>query len=89
MGSKYKGLGASTNHPYCPTLREEIPDSALPENGAAVYELVINGLSEDIVKQAMGTAMESAAKHPDVISITAANYGGTLGPYKMELAELL
>jgi formylmethanofuran--tetrahydromethanopterin N-formyltransferase len=89
VGSKYKGLGASTNHLYCPTLRGEIPDSALPENAAAVYELVINGLSEEVVKQAMGTAMESAAKHPDVISITAANYGGTLGPYKMELAELL
>ena len=37
----------------------------------------------------MRRAMEAAAKHTDVISITAANYGGTLGPYKMELAELL
>jgi len=37
----------------------------------------------------MRVAMESAAKHSDVISITAANYGGTLGPFKMELAELL
>jgi len=89
VGSKYKGLVASTNHPYCPTLRGEIPDTALPENGEAVYELVINGLSEDLVKKAMRKAMEAAAKHTDVISITAANYGGTLGPYKMELAELL
>ena len=89
VGSKYKFLHASTNHPYCPTLRGVIPDSALPESSEAVYELVINGLSEDAVKQAMRVAMESAAKHPEVISITAANYGGTLGPFKMELAELL
>lgn len=89
VGSKYKFLGASTNHPYCPTIREVIPDSLLPENAKAVYELVINGLSEVAVKQAMRAAMERAALHSDVISITAANYGGTLGPFKMELNELL
>lgn len=89
VGSKYKFLGASTNHPYCPTLREMISDSVLPEDTEAVYELVINGLSEDAVKQAMRVAMERAAMHQDVIFITAANYGGTLGPFKMELSELL
>ncbi len=89
VGSKYKFLGASTNHPYCPTLKNLISDSVLPENAEVVYELVINGLSEGAVKQAMRVAMERAAMHPDVIFITAANYGGTLGPFNMKLSELL
>src|SRR4030066_109184 len=55
---KYK-MKASTNHPYCPTLKAVVPDSVVPDGVQCVYEIVINGLSLDAVKNGMkqgGTA---------------------------------
>ena len=44
---------ASTNDSYCPTLRSISDKGVLPDNVAAVYEVVVDGLSEDVVKLAM------------------------------------
>jgi formylmethanofuran--tetrahydromethanopterin N-formyltransferase len=85
---KYK-LKASTNHPLCPKLRELVPDSQLPENVNCVYEIVINGLTLEAVKSAMGEGVRAAASVPSVIRISAGNYGGKLGPYKAFLKEVL
>jgi formylmethanofuran--tetrahydromethanopterin N-formyltransferase len=85
---KYK-LKASTNHPLCPQLRKLVPDSQLPENVNCVYEIVINGLTLEAVKNAMGEGVRAAASVPGVIRISAGNYGGKLGPYKAFLKEVL
>jgi formylmethanofuran--tetrahydromethanopterin N-formyltransferase len=85
---KYK-LKASTNHPLCPQLRNLVPDSQLPENVNCVYEIVINGLTLEAVKRAMGEGVGAAASVPGVIRISAGNYGGKLGPYKAFLKEVL
>ncbi|MBL8703352.1 MAG: formylmethanofuran--tetrahydromethanopterin N-formyltransferase, partial [Rhodospirillales bacterium] len=45
IGSKYKGLIASTNDAYCPTLRAQV-DGALPPAVESVLEIVIDGLAE-------------------------------------------
>jgi len=85
---KYK-LPASTNHPFCPTLRDSIPDSKLPKSARSVYELVFNGLDADIVKKATGVGIAAAAKVPGVVKITAVNFGGKLGPYQIRLLDAL
>jgi formylmethanofuran--tetrahydromethanopterin N-formyltransferase len=85
---KYK-LRASTNHPFCPGLRTLIPDSQLTENVKCVYEIVINGLSVEAVKRAMGEGVKAAASVSGVVRISAGNYGGKLGPYKAFLREVL
>ncbi|MEM1566712.1 MAG: formylmethanofuran--tetrahydromethanopterin N-formyltransferase [Candidatus Bathyarchaeia archaeon] len=85
---KYK-LKASTNHPFCPTLKKMIADSQLPEDVNAVYEIVINGLNLDAVKKAMSEGIKAALKVPGVLRISAGNYGGKLGPYKAFLKEVL
>jgi formylmethanofuran--tetrahydromethanopterin N-formyltransferase len=85
---KYK-LKASTNHPFCPRLRTLVPDSQVPENVSCVYEVVINGLTAEAVKKAMGEGIRAAASVPGVVRISAANYGGKLGPYKAFLKEVL
>ncbi len=88
VGSRYKSLIASTNHAYCPTLRGRVEDSALPEGITAVYEVVVNGLNEEALRDAMQRGIHAAAtKGADYIS--AGNYGGTLGQYKFGLHELL
>jgi formylmethanofuran--tetrahydromethanopterin N-formyltransferase len=85
---KYK-MKASTNHPYCPTLRTLVPDSVVPENVTSVYEIVINGLTLDAVKNAMRQGVTTAAEAAGVVKISAGNYGGKLGPYKAFLREAI
>jgi formylmethanofuran--tetrahydromethanopterin N-formyltransferase len=88
VGSKYPKLKASTNDAYCPTLRGMTP-SALPANCRAVYEIVIDGLSFDAVKSAMQRGLHAAARSPDILRITAGNYGGKLGKHHFHLRELV
>jgi formylmethanofuran--tetrahydromethanopterin N-formyltransferase len=85
---KYK-MKASTNHPYCPTLRTLVPDSVVPENVGSVYEIVMNGLSLDAVKNGMKQGVTAAACTPDVVKISSGNYGGKLGPFKAFLKEAI
>ncbi|MCY4420258.1 MAG: formylmethanofuran--tetrahydromethanopterin N-formyltransferase [Gammaproteobacteria bacterium] len=88
IGSRYKSMIASTNDSYCPTLRSISDKGVLPDNVAAVYEVVVDGLSEDVVKLAMCRGIHAAAaKAPQII--TAGNYGGELGKYKFHLHEIL
>lgn len=88
VGSRYPKLKASTNDAYCPTLRAMVP-SELPDNCRAVYEIVIDGLSFDAVKGAMHRGLHAAAATPDILRITAGNYGGKLGKHYYHLRELM
>jgi len=88
VGSKYASLRASTNEAYCPTLRGSVA-SALPVGVNAVYEIVIDGLTLDTVKAAMWAGMLAASRMPGVKQITAGNYGGKLGPFHIQLRELI
>ncbi len=83
VGSQYKALKASTNDAYCPTLRGQVA-TKLPDGANAVYEVVIDGLDLPSVEKAMAVGVKAACR-PGVISITAGNYGGTLGPYHLKL----
>ena len=85
---KYK-MKASTNHPYCPTLKTLVPDTVVPESVNCVYEIVMNGLTLDAVKNAMKHGVAAAASISGVVKISAGNYGGKLGPYKALLKETL
>src|SRR3990170_6673628 len=85
---KYK-LKASTNHPFCPKLRTLVADTQVPEGVECVYEIVINGLTLEAVKNAMNAGVKAAANVQGVMKISAGNYGGKLGPYKAFLKEAL
>jgi len=87
VGSKYKGLRASTNDAYCPTLRGAVA-SALPEGVNAVYEIVFDGLDLAAVEQATRVGVTAACRS-GVVRITAGNYGGKLGPFHLHLHKLL
>lgn len=87
VGSKYKTLKASTNEAYCPTLKGVV-DTAVPHDVHAVYEIVIDGLTQAAVENAMRIGIRAACR-PGVVEITAGNYGGTLGPYLLQLHTIL
>ncbi|MBS7616877.1 formylmethanofuran--tetrahydromethanopterin N-formyltransferase [Candidatus Bathyarchaeota archaeon] len=88
-GSRKYKLKASTNHPFCPTLKKIVADTQLPEDVNAVYEIVINGLTVEAVKNAVKVGVKAALNVPGVLKISAGNYGGKLGPYKVFLKEVL
>ncbi len=85
---KYK-LKASTNHPFCPKLKKLIPDSQVPDNVNSVYEIVINGLNSNVVEKAMANGIKAAVKIPEVVKISAGNFGGKIGPFRAYLKEVL
>ncbi|MEP6689074.1 MAG: formylmethanofuran--tetrahydromethanopterin N-formyltransferase, partial [Gemmatimonadales bacterium] len=80
VGSRrIKSMIASTNDAYCPTLRA-ITTTALPESVNSVLELVINGTDADAIASAMRAGIDAACRE-GVVSISAGNYGGKLGPH--------
>jgi len=87
VGSRYKGLPASTAEAYCPTLRGRV-ESKLHPGVQCAYEIVVDGVDEAAVANAMVAAIRAAAAN-DVIAISAGNYGGKLGKFHYHLHELL
>jgi len=87
VSSRYKGQNVSSNTPYCPTLRAQ-EQTALREGENAVLEIVIDGLDEKAVREAMRVGI-AAACLPGVTRISAGNYGGSLGQFHFALRELV
>ena len=86
VGSRYKALPASTNDAYCPTLKA-VTASSLPVDVNCALEIVIDGLTESAVREAMAVGIQAAVR-PGIRQITAGNYGGNLGQYKINLHDL-
>ena len=88
VGSRrIKSMIASTNDAYCPTLRA-VTATALPETVNSVLELVINGTGADAIASAMRLGIEAACRD-GVVSISAGNYGGKLGPHHFHLRKIM
>lgn len=88
VGSRYKAVPASTNDAYCPSLRASAGATRLAPDVGCVLEIVIDGLDLPAVEEAMRRGLAAAAR-PGVCRISAGNYGGTLGQYKIGLHGLL
>lgn len=88
VGSRYKTLKASTNDKWCPTLRSQT-ESKVPDNAAAVYEIVVDGIDYDSVQRAMRVGLHTATSHPNIVLVSAGNYGGKLGKHHFHLKDLL
>ncbi|MFQ5800379.1 MAG: formylmethanofuran--tetrahydromethanopterin N-formyltransferase [Candidatus Hydrothermarchaeales archaeon] len=89
VGSKkYKFMKATTNELYCPSLRSRVAETKVPSDVEAIAEIVINGISEEAVSLAMKKGIEVATKIEEIKSISAANYGGTLGKVHIKLHSL-
>jgi formylmethanofuran--tetrahydromethanopterin N-formyltransferase len=91
VGSKYKGVIASTNDAYAPTLRGAVK-TALDADVGSVLEIVIDGLTADAVANAMRAGIAAIVKlgpKRGAVRIGAGNYGGKLGPHHFHLKDLL
>jgi formylmethanofuran--tetrahydromethanopterin N-formyltransferase len=91
VGSKYRGVIASTNDAYCPTLRGAVK-TALDDDVGAVLEIVIDGLTSDAVAAAMRDGLAAIIRlgpKRGAVRVGAGNYGGKLGPHHYHLRDLL
>ena len=82
-------IGPTTNHAYCPSLKQRLGKASMvPENVRYIPEIVINGVSMKAVKEAMKAGIEAALNVDGVVRISAGNYAGKLGEFKIYLREL-
>ena len=91
VGSRYKGLVASTNDAFCPTLRGATRSELTPEVGA-VLEIVIDGVTDGDVREAMRVGLRAVCdlgSGAGILRVSAGNYGGKLGQFHYKLRELL
>lgn len=91
VGSRYKALMASTNDAFCPTLRG-LTRSELSAEVGAVLEIVIDGLTEADIRQAMRAGMDAVCAlgaSRGILRISAGNYGGKLGRFHFHLREIM
>ena len=87
--TKFPWIGPTTNHPYCPSLKKRLgAESKVPEGVEYIPEIVINGTSLEAVKEAMKAGIEAVSSVKGVLKVSAGNYGGRLGRYKIHLREL-
>ncbi|MEM1601942.1 MAG: formylmethanofuran--tetrahydromethanopterin N-formyltransferase [Candidatus Bathyarchaeia archaeon] len=88
--TKFPQIGPTTNHPYCPSLKDRLgSESKVPEGVRYIPEIVINGLTLEAVKEAMSAGIKAAMNVKGVVRISAGNYGGKLGKYIISLREIM
>jgi formylmethanofuran--tetrahydromethanopterin N-formyltransferase len=87
--TRFPSIGPTTNHPYCSSLKPKLGSASLvPEGVHYVPEIVINGISMESVKEAMKAGIGAVLNVDGVVRVSAGNYGGKLGEFKIYLREL-
>ncbi|TKJ20066.1 MAG: formylmethanofuran--tetrahydromethanopterin formyltransferase [Promethearchaeota archaeon Loki_b32] len=88
--TNFPEIGPSTNHPYCPTLKNTIPSEEfkVPDDVYSIPEIVFNALDLGTIEKTMLNVIEGIINMDGLIRISAGNYSGKLGKYKIFLREL-
>ena len=88
--TNYPEIGPTTNHPYCPSLKEKLGDESMVEDGVNyIPEIVIDALTVENAKESLKKGIEALNGVEGVIKVSAGNYGGNLGKYKFNLKDVL
>jgi formylmethanofuran--tetrahydromethanopterin N-formyltransferase len=87
--TNYPWIGPTTNHPYCPSLKSVLNEvSKVPENVNYIPEIVLNGLNQQVLEEGMKAGIEAVIDFDDVSLVSAGNYNGLLGEYRIDLRSL-
>jgi formylmethanofuran--tetrahydromethanopterin N-formyltransferase len=87
--TKFPEIGPTTNHVYCPSLKAKLgKESLVPEGVNYIAELVIDATDLETMKKALKAGIESVKDIEGITRISAGNYGGKLGQYKIQFSEL-
>ncbi len=86
----YPQIGPTTNHLYCPSLKKRLgKESLIPEGVGYIAEIVYDGVSVEALKKATKAGINAVLDVEGVVRISAGNYGGKLGQYKIPFSEIL
>jgi formylmethanofuran--tetrahydromethanopterin N-formyltransferase len=87
--TRFPAIGPTTNHPYCSSLKPKLGSASLvPEGVRYVPEIVINGVSMGAAREAIKAGIEAVLNVEGVVRVSAGNYGGKLGEFKIHLRGL-
>ena len=88
--TNYPEIGPTTNHYYCPSLKERLGDeSKVGENVNYIPEIVINATNIESMNKALKAGIDAVLDADDVIGISAGNYDGKLGDKIYNLLDIL
>ena len=62
--------------------------SQVPENVNYIPEIVLNGLNQKVLEKGIKAGIEAVIDFDDVSLVSAGNYNGLLGEYKIDLRSL-
>ncbi len=83
-------IGPTTNHLYCPSLKARFgKESKVPDGVGYIAEIVYDGMSVDAIRAATKAGIKAVLGIDGVARVSAGNYGGKLGQYKIPLKELV
>lgn len=88
--TNFPEIGPTTNHPYCPTLKNKIPHNEyeVPVGVKSIPEIIFNGLDMETIKFTMKSVIEQIIDMNGLVKISAGNYGGGLGKFQIHLKDL-
>ena len=82
-------IGPTTNHLYCPSLKSRLgQESKVPDGVGYIAEIVYDGISIESLKEATKAGINAVLPFEGVVRVSAGNYEGKLGQYKIPLKEL-
>ncbi len=87
--NNYSFLKATSNEKFSPSVKDKVEGSNVPADVNGIYEIVINGLNENVISEAMLAGIKAAVQIPGMKKISAGNFGGNLGPYKFNLHDIV
>ena len=88
--TNYPWIGPTTNHPYCPSLKEKLKEeSKVPENVKYIPEIVINAVNQEQLNKAIKESVKAIIDIPGVIKISAGNFEGKLGDNTTKLHDII
>ena len=79
---------AKPNKQSKPLTGGKLVESEMPPSATCCYEIVIDALSEDLIRDATERGVRAACGR-GIVQISAGNYGGKLGPFHFHLHEIL
>lgn len=82
-------IGPTTNHLFCPSLKTKLgKESKVPDGVGYIAEIVYDGVSVEAIKQATKAGVNAILNIDGVVRISAGNYEGKLGQYKIPFSEI-
>ena len=88
--TNFPDIGPTTNHYYCPSLKEVLgEESKVPDGVNYIPEVVVNAISDSAMNEAIKAGIDAVLEFDGVLKISAGNFDGKLGSINVNLLDIL